>query len=145
MDATDREILGELMRDGRISFRDLGAAVGLSANAVADRVRRLRRDGIITGFTATVDPAAAGRTLGALIDVRLAASGTNEEFETQTAKLETVTDAVHVSGRFDYQLRVACRDTAELDRLLRHLKREGGVNETDTRVVLRSAFTRGAS
>jgi Lrp/AsnC family leucine-responsive transcriptional regulator len=144
MDATDREILGELMRNGRISFRDLGAAVGLSANAAADRVRRLRGDGIITGFTATVDPGAAGRRLVALIDVRLAASGTNEEFETATAKLEPVTDAVHVTGRFDYQLRVACRDTAELDRLLRHLKREGGVTETETRVVLRSAFTRGA-
>ena len=78
MDGTDREILGELMRNGRISFRDLGAAVGLSANAAADRVRRLRRDGIITGFTATVDPGAAGRLLVALIDVRLAASGTNE-------------------------------------------------------------------
>jgi len=145
MDATDREILGELMRNGRISYRDLGAAVGLSANAAADRVRRLRGEGIITGFTATVDPGAAGRGLVALIDVRLAASGTNEVFETAMGKLEAITDAVHVTGRFDYQLRVACRDTAELDRLLRHLKREGGVSETDTRVVLRSAFTRGAS
>ena len=144
MDDIDREILGELTRNGRISFRDLGAAVGLSANAAADRVRRLRADGVITGFTATVDPGAAGRGLVALIDVRLAASGTNEQFEAATARLEPVTDAVHVTGRFDYQLRVACRDTAELDRLLRHLKREGGVSETDTRVVLRSAFTRGA-
>jgi Lrp/AsnC family transcriptional regulator, leucine-responsive regulatory protein len=50
-----------------------------------------------------------------------------------------------VTGRFDYQLRVACQDTAELDRLLRHLKRDAGVVETETRVVLRSAFTRGAS
>jgi len=145
MDSTDREILGELMRNGRLSFRDLGAAVGLSANAAADRVRRLRRDGIITGFTATVDPGAAGRGLVALIDVRLTAAGTNEEFEVAAAKLEPVTDAVHVTGRFDYQLRVACRDAAELDRLLRHLKRECGVSETETRVVLRSAFARGGS
>ena len=144
MDRTDREILGELVRNARISYRDLGAAVGLSANAAADRVRRLRRDGIITGFTATVDPGAAGLLLVALIDVRLAAAGTNDEFERATAKLEAVTDAVHVTGRFDYQLRVACRDTAELDRLLRHLKRDGGVTETETRVVLRSAFARGA-
>ena len=57
----------------------------------------------------------------------------------------TAPDAVHVTGRFDYQLRVACRDTAELDRMLRHLKRECGVSETDTRVVLRSALERGAS
>jgi len=117
----------------------------LSANAAADRVRRLRAGGVITGFTATVDVGATGRGLVALIDVRLAASGTNAEFEAATARLEAVTDAVHVTGRFDYQLRVACRDTAELDRLLRHLKREGGVTETETRVVLRSAFTRGAA
>ena len=57
------------MRDARLSYRDLGARVGLSANAAADRVRRLRRDGMITGFTATIDPGAAGRRLHALIEV----------------------------------------------------------------------------
>ena len=145
MDATDREILGQLVRNARISYRELGAAVGLSANAAADRVRRLRRDGVITGFTATVNPGAAGRRLVALIDVRLAAAGTNDQFEAETAKLEAVTDAVHVTGRFDYQLRVACRDPAELDRLLRHLKRECDVTETETRIVLRSALARGAA
>jgi Lrp/AsnC family leucine-responsive transcriptional regulator len=145
MDAIDREILGALVRNGRLSYRELGAEVGLSANAAADRVRRLRRDGVITGFTATVDQGAAGRGLVALVDVRLAAAGTNEVFEAACARLEPVTDAVHVTGRFDYQLRVACRDTAELDRMLRHLKRDCGVSETDTRVVLRSALERGAS
>ena len=145
MDQVDRAILGELVRNARISYRDLGAAVGLSANATADRVRRLRRAGVITGFTATLDPAAAGRRLVALIDVRLAAAGTNEAFEAEVAELEAVTDALHVTGRFDYQLRVACRDTAELDRLLRQLKRGGAVTETETRVVLRSAIARAAS
>ena len=145
MDQLDRAILGELVRNARISYRHLGAAVGLSANAAADRVRRLRRAGVITGFTATLDPAAAGRRLVALIDVRLAAAGTNEAFEAEVAELEAVTDALHVTGRFDYQLRVACRDTAELDRLLRQLKRGGAVTETETRVVLRSAVARAAS
>jgi Lrp/AsnC family transcriptional regulator, leucine-responsive regulatory protein len=145
MDDLDRAILGQLVRNARISYRDLGAAVGLSANAAADRVRRLRREGVITGFTATVEPAAAGRRLVALIDVRLAAAGSNEAFEAAVAELEAVTDALHVTGRFDYQLRVACRDTAELDRLLRRLKRGGGVTETETRVVLHSAVARAAS
>src|SRR3954449_833273 len=106
MDDLDREILGELVRDARLSYRDLGARVGLSANAAAERVRRMRRSGVITGFTATVDPGAAGRRLGALVDVRLAAAGTNETFEAAVAALDTVTDALHVTGRFDYQLRV---------------------------------------
>src|SRR4051794_16333021 len=175
MDAIDREILGELVRNARISYRDLGARVGLSANAAAERVRRLRRAGVITGFTATLDPGAAGRRppaplagrrgaahphppppaaggrggagrrLHALVEVRMGAEHTNDSFEAAVAGLEAVTDADHVTGRFDYQLRVACHDTAELDRLLRHLKTRLGVVETETRVVLRSAITRSAA
>ena len=59
MDETDSEILKLLRDDGRLSWRDLGAAVGLSANAASDRVRRLRQAGVITGFTALVDPGPA--------------------------------------------------------------------------------------
>jgi Lrp/AsnC family leucine-responsive transcriptional regulator len=144
MDATDREIIGELTRNARISFRELGAAVGLSANAAADRVRRLRDTGVITGFTATVDHGAAGRGLIAYIDIRMASQMTNDRFEVEAAKLDAVMEAVHLTGRSDYLLRVACRDTLELDQLLRQLKREHGVSDTETRIVLRSAFTRGA-
>ena len=60
-DPIDSEILRLLREDGRLSWRDLGAAVGLSANAAADRVRRLRQAGVITGFVALIDPAAGGR------------------------------------------------------------------------------------
>jgi Lrp/AsnC family leucine-responsive transcriptional regulator len=144
VDQLDREILSRLVRNGRASYRELGAAVGLSANAVAERVRRLVRDGVVTGFTASVSPGADGRRLVALIDVRLAAAQEYERFEAAVASLEAVTDAEHLTGRFDYQVRAACRDTAELDRILRHFKRDGGVAETETRVVLRSALRREA-
>ena len=61
MDPTDSEILRLLREDGRMSWRDLGAAVGLTANAAADRVRRLRQAGVITGSprSSTPPPAAA--------------------------------------------------------------------------------------
>ena len=144
MDDTDRAILGELTRNARISYRDLGAAVGLSANAAADRVRRLPRDRRDHGLHRHDRPGRRRPSARRLIDVRLAAQMTNDRSRSRSSKLEAVTDAVHVTGRFDYQLRVACRDTLELDRLLRQLKRERGVTETETRVVLRSAFTRGA-
>jgi len=144
LDEIDSEILRLLREDGRLSWRDLGAAVGLSANAAAERVRRLRAAGVITGFVALVDPAAGGRTLQALVGVTLAPGTDSDAFADDAARLEQVMEVLHLTGAPDYQLRVACRDTAELDRLLRHLKREGGVSETDTRVVLRSAFTRGA-
>src|SRR3954453_22330129 len=91
MDAIDREILGELVRNARISYRDLGARVGLSANAAAERVRRLRRAGVITGFTPPRGPGAPRRPPHALVEVRMGAAGTNDSFEAAVAGLEAVT------------------------------------------------------
>lgn len=142
MDDIDREILIALMANARTSYRELGERVSLSANATAERVRRLQESGVITGFTATVDPAGAGRTLAALIDIRLRSPQDATGFEQLVATLEPVTEATHVTGRFDYQVRVVCRDTAELDSLLRTLKGKGGVVETDTRLGLRTVLRR---
>jgi Lrp/AsnC family transcriptional regulator, leucine-responsive regulatory protein len=143
MDDIDRAILGELVQNGRASHRRLGAVAGLSANAAADRMRRLVRSGAITRFTAVVDHAAAGRALSALIDVRLAPDQTNDGFEEAVRGLEGLVYAAHVTGAFDYHLQVACRDTAELDAMLRTLKRKLGAAHTETRVVLRTAVAAG--
>ena len=138
LDRTDSEILRLLREDGRISWRDLGAAVGLSANAAADRVRRLRHEGVITGFTALVDPAAGGRQLEALVGVTLRRGVDSDAFAVAVARLEPVVEVLHLSGAPDYQLRVACRDTAELDALLRTLRNRVGAADTETTIVLRS-------
>jgi len=121
-----------------MSWQDLGAAVGLSANAAADRVRRLRRAGVITGFVALVDPAAGGRVLEALVGVTLARGTDSDAFAAAADRLEPVTEVLHLSGEPDYQLRVACRDTAELDALLRTLRNRLGAADTETTIVLRS-------
>jgi Lrp/AsnC family transcriptional regulator, leucine-responsive regulatory protein len=138
MNVTDSEILRLLRDDGRLSWRDLGAAVGLSANAAADRVRRLRREGVITGFTALVDPAAGGRRLEALVGVVLSPGTDSDKFAIAAARLEPVTEVLHLAGAPDYQLRVACSDTAELDQLLRALRLRLGAADTETKIVLRS-------
>jgi Lrp/AsnC family leucine-responsive transcriptional regulator len=138
VDAIDREIVRLLRDDARLSWRDLGAAVGLSANAAADRVRRLRRAGVITGFAALVDPAAGGRTLQALVGVHLALGVDSDEFAAGVIGLEQVIELLHLTGAPDYQLRVACVDTAELDTLLRTLRLRHGVADTDTTIILRS-------
>jgi Lrp/AsnC family leucine-responsive transcriptional regulator len=138
VDEIDREILRLLRADGRLSWRDLGAAVGLSANAVADRVRRLRETGVIMGFAAVVDPAADGRTLEALVGVTLARGGDSDAFAILVDRLDAVTEILHLSGSPDYQLRVACRDAAELDKLLRTLRMRAGAADTETTIILRS-------
>jgi Lrp/AsnC family leucine-responsive transcriptional regulator len=138
MDEADSEILRLLRGDGRMSWNDLGAAVGLSANAAADRVRRLRRAGVITGFTAVIDPAAGGRTLQALVGVTLRPGVESDDFAKGAAALDPVVEVLHLTGAPDYQLRVACRDTAELDALLRTLRSRHGAADTETTIVLRS-------
>jgi Lrp/AsnC family transcriptional regulator, leucine-responsive regulatory protein len=142
LDDIDREILRTLVRNARVSYRELGERISLSANATAERVRRLTAGGVIAGFTAVVDPAAAGRTLVALVDVRLQGPADADRFEQLVESLDEVIDLSHVTGRFDYALRVACRDIAGLDALIRTLKTEGGVAESDTRIALRTVVSR---
>jgi Lrp/AsnC family transcriptional regulator, leucine-responsive regulatory protein len=136
MDETDRVILNELIRNGRASFRELGELAGLSPHAVAPRVRRLAEQGVITGFTARVDDGSVGRALDALIDVRLQSSADPDKFERVAAKLPSVRELDFLTGRFDYQLRAACRDADDLDQTVRAL-RKAGAAVTETRIVMR--------
>jgi Lrp/AsnC family leucine-responsive transcriptional regulator len=69
-DGTDHRILESLQADGRLSLAELGRRVGLSPPAVADRVQRLERDGVITGYRANVDPRALGYALTTIIRIR---------------------------------------------------------------------------
>jgi Lrp/AsnC family leucine-responsive transcriptional regulator len=70
LDPTDRRLLTELQADGRLSLAELGRRIGLSSPAVAERLRRLEADGVITGYRADVDPARLGLGLGVLIRIR---------------------------------------------------------------------------
>jgi Lrp/AsnC family leucine-responsive transcriptional regulator len=142
LDATDRVILSELIRNGRATYKELGELAGLSPHAVAPRVRRLVEAGIVTGFTAIVDYGAVGRGLDALIDVRLLSTAKPEAFEHAAAELPAVRELSFLTGRFDYQLRAACVDADDLDHTVRAL-RQAGAAVTETRIVLRTqAFLR---
>jgi Lrp/AsnC family leucine-responsive transcriptional regulator len=139
MDEIDDRILGILATNGRASFATIGEEVGLSPHGAADRVRRLERDGVITGYAARIDPAGVGRSLDAFIDVRLLPTTDSEEFERRVARLDSVREMAFLTGRFDFQLRVACRDAEDLNETVRAIRREAGAAGTETRIVLRSS------
>lgn len=136
LDAADRVILSELIRNGRASYTHLGRLAGLSPHAVAPRVRRLVDAGIVAGFTATVDYGAIGRGLEALIDLRLIATADPDAFEVALADIEAVRELSFLTGRHDYQVRAACIDADDLDHTVRALRRAGAA-VTETRIVLR--------
>lgn len=137
MDKIDRAILGLLARDGRLSLRELGAAVHLSPNAVAVRFQRLQAQGVIRHIRATLDPAALGRTLEAQIEVKLAAETAALAFENALRHLPQVVSATLMTGSFDYAVRVACTDREDLMQLTETLRKTAGVRETYTRLILR--------
>jgi Lrp/AsnC family leucine-responsive transcriptional regulator len=131
-----------LREDARTSYQALGTAVGLSANAVAGRIRRMEPDGVIAGFTVVTRAAAMGRKVEALVDVRLASDQDDAGFEAAVARLPAVVEDVHLTGGTDHQLRVACRDIAELNDLLRGLRGVDGVAGLETRLILHQAIDR---
>lgn len=145
MDPIDREILAALWQEARLTYVALGQLVGLSANAVTERVKRLERSGAISGYHAQIDPVAIGRSLSALIDLRLAAGVDPAAFERAVHRIEAVREITFLTGRFDYQLLVACIDARDLDRVLRMLRAAAGVAETETRVILRGPMSRRLS
>jgi Lrp/AsnC family transcriptional regulator, leucine-responsive regulatory protein len=142
LDQIDFRIVDALVRNGRISFASIGATVGLSPHAAADRVRRLVRTGVITGFTATVNLERVGRSMDAFVDVSLLPSVRPEDFEAEIAQIQAVRELAFVTGRFDYHLRVACADVDELDQTVRTIRERAGAAQTETRIVLRSTAYR---
>jgi len=136
LDPIDTAIVRELTADGRASYQELGRRIGLSATATADRVRRLQRHGVIVGFRALVDPERLGRNVEATIDIRLEPGADRARLAEVLRQHPAVIEAIHVTGVYDYVLRVFCTGTAELDALLGTMKREGGVIDSQTRLLL---------
>lgn len=133
LDQIDSDILTILRDDARIPYQTLGDRVHLSANAAADRVRRLVRQGVIRNFTIDVDHSRLGRDLEAVIDVR---APDVEVFRRGALACPEVTWLAHVTGRTDFQVHASCEGTAGLNALLQSFTRDFGATETLTTVVL---------
>lgn len=104
LDRLDRKILDALQRKGRITMTELGEQIGLSTSPCAERVRRLERQGVITGYHARVNPQAIGRTLLVFVEITLT-SKSGEVFEAvrrEMLYLPEVMECHLVSGSFDY-------------------------------------------
>jgi Lrp/AsnC family leucine-responsive transcriptional regulator len=136
VDAIDRSLLRLLIEDARTTYHDLGVAVRLSANTVSDRVRRLRASGVLRGYRAELDPAALGRKLLMVSDVRLREGWDRREFERGLEQVPQVVSGSRLTGEYDFLLRLACVDAAEFETVVDTLKRDHGVRELRSRLVL---------
>ncbi|MDC8758195.1 Lrp/AsnC ligand binding domain-containing protein [Janthinobacterium fluminis] len=120
LDKLDRHILRILQREGRISMKDLGERVGLSITPCIERVKRMERDGVITGYYAKVEPAALGAKLLVFVEITLNQKSALafEQFRREVLRIPEVQECHLVSGDFDYLIKARIHEMAEYRKLL---------------------------
>lgn len=112
MDATDRNILAELQRDGRLTVSELAGRVGLTISPTHRRLRDLEQRKVITGYRAVVDPDAVGLGFQALVFVTMRQEDRDTllGFEEAVAAIPEVLQAQRLFGDPDYLLRIRTHD-----------------------------------
>ncbi|MDA8192680.1 MAG: Lrp/AsnC family transcriptional regulator [Thermaerobacter sp.] len=139
MDTSDLKALSELMMNGRMTWAELASCLGLSSPATAERVHRLQEQGVIKGFTALVEPEAVGCGLTAFVAVILERPEHRNPFLQRIAEMREVQECHHVAGEDDYMLKVRCRGTRDLERVVSdEIKSMPGVARTRTTIVMRT-------
>lgn len=139
LDKIDRKILDILQQDGRISVTELSERIGLSATPCSERIRRMEREGVITGYYARVDPKALGLSLLVFVEIKLSAKSGDvfNKVKKQLLYVPEVMECHLVSGDFDYLVKARIREMGEYRRLLGDvLKRLPATAESRSYVVM---------
>ncbi|SPA17709.1 transcriptional regulator, AsnC/Lrp family (Leucine-responsive regulatory protein) [Cupriavidus taiwanensis] len=141
LDDTDRRILRELRRDGRLSNARLAEQVGLSATPCWNRVRALEESGVIEGYAALLNQKALGLPDTVLIEVTLERHDDDMlyRFGKALAELPEVMEAYLLTGEYDYLIKVAVAGTQGYEQFLRHkLYKLPGLRHSRSTFVLRT-------
>jgi Lrp/AsnC family leucine-responsive transcriptional regulator len=142
VDQTDLQLLQELQENARLSLAELGRRIGLSPPSVADRLKRLEDDGVITGYRTEIDPRALGYDLSAVLRVR--PDGRQLPKIAQIARdTPEVVECQRVTGDDCYVMKLHVRDVHHLEEVLDRFTPFGS---TTTSIVQSAPFpTRGVS
>ena len=116
LDAVDRALVAALQHDARLTNRQLAAAAHVSPSTSSQRIRALRRAGVIRGYHAEIDPGALGRHVQALtaVTIRPPSRRNHDSFRSWASSLPVVISVFAVAGRDDYLLHLAVADTGAL-------------------------------
>lgn len=120
LDELDRHILHELQSDARIANAELARRLNLSPPAVHARVRRLEEQGYIRGYVALLDRERLGFDMFCFIQISLQLHQIEQvnHFRTKIQQIPEVLECHHVTGEYDYLLKIAVRNRQELERLV---------------------------
>jgi Lrp/AsnC family leucine-responsive transcriptional regulator len=120
LDSIDLRILDLLQHQGRLTMTELGDTVGLSTSPCSQRVKRLERLGVITGYHAKINPATAGRALLVFVEITLAEKSEQifKKVRDELGHMPEVLECYLISGSFDYLVKARLSGMAEYRQLL---------------------------
>ena len=142
LDQLDLALLDALQRNGRSTFAELGALVGLKPPAVHDRVKRLEQRGHIRGYSAQLDGRSLGLELIAFVSCYTTPDAAYDRFTKSLSEMPEVCEVHSVAGEESFVCKVMTRSTHHLDELLSRLKALPGMARTKTTIVLSTPFER---
>ena len=135
MDRTDRKLIGELQRDGRLTNQELSERVSLSPSPCLRRLRQLEQEGVIEGYTAIVNQEACGLHITAFVSIRLEkqTDKTIQAFEEGIRDLDEIIACYLMSGSSDYLLQVLSPSLKDYEAFIRDkLSRTPGIGTLET-------------
>ena len=135
-DEIDRKLLTSLQENDRLPLAELGKSIGVATSTLNDRLKRLMRQGVISGFHARLSPEVLGLNLLAFVYVGWSDPKTEPAFLDATARMPGVLECHHVTGAWNYLMKVRVRTTRELETFLAAMKDIEGVQRTETVIVL---------
>ncbi len=139
-DDIDRKLLELLQDDDKLALADLSQRIGAPASTLNDRIKRLVAQGVIAGFHARLSPEAVGLNLLAFVFVGWSAPKTEAAFLAKIRKSPAVLECHHVTGAWNYFIKVRLGTTRDLEHFLNDtVKAVTGVERTETVIVLSSA------
>ena len=139
MEDTDRTIVRLLAADGRMSFTDLGKATGLSTSAVHQRVKRLEKRGLITGYGASVSYEELGLALTAFVSITPIDPSQPDDYPERIRGIKAIESCWSVAGDESYILKVRVETPHALEDLLAQIRSEANVS-TRTTIVLSTPY-----
>ena len=139
LDEIDRILARELVADGRATLAQLAATAGLSVSAVQSRVRRLEARGVVTGYSARINPEAVGHMLSAFVAITPLDPSQPDDAPARLEHIEAVESCHSVAGEESYILLVRVESARALEDLLQQIRTTANVRTRST-IILQTFY-----
>jgi Lrp/AsnC family leucine-responsive transcriptional regulator len=140
LDEIDRTLVRELVADGRATLAHLATTTGLSVSAVQSRVRRLESRGVVTGYTARVDPEAFGQMLSAFVAITPLDPSQPDDAPARLHDIAEIEACYSVAGEESYILFVRVESPRALEGLLQQIRTTANVRTRST-IILNTFYS----